>query len=532
MSLDTYQEQVVNSPEARILCLAGAGAGKSRTLLSRIDALITSKRVLPTSILALTFTNAAAAEMRRRYEISHPGKVIPEFKTFHSFSYGLVCQDIEVREALGYDAIPDIASELQEKEITEKAKLQCKVTLTNDKLVHRNNLTRKEQRQVELYDKAVNRLLRQQNLISFDMLNTEVSKLFVSDHASTRKYKFQYQYVFVDEFQDTDDAQASFLFSFTGSNLMVVGDSLQCIYQFRNCSNRYIKQLSNQDTWKKYKLLMNYRSTNQICEYANKFSASYADDTYRVEMVGQRDGAPVEDKHIPGPTNYSSINLTAVDTMLNDMSGLPGTTAILCRSNREVTEISNYLSGKGIDHTSNHGTKVFNIIECAISDKYMVSYLAAYLTPSKYGEYIRMSANKEMTSKEFLDIYGSNARISGVAKKILALKEISTLPISYIDRINEIKKLLRVDIAIPETPLSDEEFMKYVKRSVTETISNQLYVGTIHSVKGLEYDNVCVANVDSYAFELGDEEMNNLFYVAITRAKNRLFVYRVDGNLM
>ena len=80
MSLDKYQEEVVNSTADRILCLAGAGAGKSHTMLARIDKLV-NDGVMPINILALTFTNAAAAEMRERYENSHPGALTPEFRT-------------------------------------------------------------------------------------------------------------------------------------------------------------------------------------------------------------------------------------------------------------------------------------------------------------------------------------------------------------------------------------------------------------------------------------------------------------------
>ena len=77
MGLDKFQEQVVTSTENKILCLAGAGSGKTTVLLNRINHLI-AEGVEPFSILALTFTHAAATEMRERYEVANPGKVIPE----------------------------------------------------------------------------------------------------------------------------------------------------------------------------------------------------------------------------------------------------------------------------------------------------------------------------------------------------------------------------------------------------------------------------------------------------------------------
>lgn len=526
MSLDKFQEQVVNSTDNKILCLAAAGGGKTFTLLSRINHLI-AEGVDPFSILALTFTNAAATEMRGRYEIANPGKIIPEFRTFHSFCYSLICKDYAVRTALGYSSVPGIASEEQEKEITERAKLQCKLTLNSYKLKYRDGLTRKEQWQVELYDKAVARFMRQENIITFDMLSNEVSQLFVADHPTTHKYKQQYKYIFLDELQDTSPEQAEFVFSFTNSKFMFVGDSQQNIYGFRGCTNKFVKQLAKSPEWTKYRLLMNYRSTRQICDYANKFSSTYADDTYRIDMISQRDGEEVVDKDTDAPEEYSAISLDSVDDMIKDLTPLSGTSAILCRTNKEVDAVSSYLNGKGIVHTTKTGTKIPRLIECAISDEYMQSYLASYLTPAKYGEYIKLTIDKAPDIKWFLDTYGSNKKIADDSKKILKLREISTLLISTDDKIREIKKVIKVNIPPTDKDLFGQSLLYYIRDTVEEIKSNELYVGTIHSVKGLEYDNVCVANVGSYCFQLGDEEMNNLFYVAITRAKNRLFVYRI-----
>ena len=526
MPLDEYQEQVVDSTNKKILCLAGAGAGKSKTLLARIEKLI-NDGVQPFNILALTFTHAAAADMRERYENDNPGKLIPEFRTFHSFSYSLICRDYNVRTALGYSTIPEIASPEQEKELSEKAKAQCKITLPTEKLYTRQGLTRKEQWQAELYDRAYTRFLKQENLITFDALNSEISKLFAADDPCTHIYKQQYEYIFVDELQDSDADQAAFIFSFTNSYLMGVGDALQNIYQFRNCTNKFVKDLSHSSEWVKYKLLMNYRSTKQICDYANKFSARYADETYRIEMIGQRDGEDVVDKRIPAPEEYNPINLDSVDDMLKDLKSLSGTSAILCRTNKEVDMISGYLTGRGIDHTTKHGTKIIRLIECAISDEYMQSYLASHLTSSKYGEYIRLTINKAPDINWFLNTYGTNTKISADSKKILKLRDIASLLISNEDKIQEVKKILKVNIPYTDKDLFGKSLLYYIRDTVEEIKSNELYVGTIHSVKGLEYDNVCVANVGSYNFQLGDEEMDNLFYVAITRAKNRLFVYRV-----
>jgi DNA helicase-2/ATP-dependent DNA helicase PcrA len=528
MGANKEQLQAINSKSDRILCLAGAGAGKSFTLLERISKLV-DDGVLPSAILALTFTNAAGAEMRERYETKHVGQLTPEFRTFHSFCYSIVCKDPAIRSGLGYESIPDIASEAQEKEIIEKAKAQCKITLSSDQLAHRDALSKKEQFQAELFDKAVYRLLRQDNLITFDKLNSEVADLFAADHISTKPYKMQYKYIFVDEFQDTDAHQIKFLNSFTDTNFFFVGDTLQNIYSFRGTDNTYIKALSGSEGWEKITLFTNYRSTNQICEFANTFSASYADDSYRIEMKGTRDGEKVVTKIVDGPSRYEAINTDSIDDVLKELSNLSGTSAILVRTNKELSEVTSYLNKNDVEYTSSRDTKTVHLLECAVSDEYMIGWLASYLTSNKYGEYIRLSAQRAPDINWFLKTYGNNTKIDSDAKKINKLRTIATDPKPIAKKIKEAEELLKVKgIAVPDKELFGRDFLDYIKETATEIKSSELYVGTIHSVKGLEYDNVFVMNVGSYSFQIdSSEEMSNLYYVAITRAKNRLYVYKI-----
>lgn len=528
MNANKEQLQAINSKSDRILCLAGAGAGKTATMLGRISKLA-KDGVPPSSILALTFTNAAAAEMKERYEKQNLGKETPEFRTFHSFCYSIVCKDLAIRNALGYDDVPAIASEEDEKAIEEKAKIQCKITLSKDKLKTRNGLTKKEQFQVDLYDKAIDRLMRSANIITFDKLNNAVADLFASDHISTHTYKKKYKYIFVDEFQDTDNHQIKFLNSFTETNFYFCGDVLQEIYRFRGTSNEYIKALSNTPDWEKIKLFTNYRSTNQICEYANKFSSKYADASYRIEMQGIREGERVKTKLVDGPSNYDAIDLKDIDNVLSELDNLQGTSAIICRTNKEVSSICAYLKSQDIEFTTSKDTKIQKLLACAVSDTFALGLFASYLSTNKYGEYIRLSSQvKNPDLAWFLDLYGSTPQIRDDMKHIKALKEIADKSITTNEKLDEVAKLFHIkNIQKTDDTYFGTDFLQYLQKSVLDTKSSELYVGTIHSVKGLEYDNVFVMNVGSFNFRLKDEEMKNLFYVAITRAKNRLFIYEL-----
>lgn len=526
--MNKEQLQAVNSSSDRILCLAGAGAGKTATMLERISKLVNDGNS-PTSIMALTFTNAAAAEMKERYESKHLGAETPEFRTFHSFCYSLLCKDTAIRSALGYDEVPSIASEEDEKAIEEKAKTQCKITLSKDKLKNRKGLTKKEEFQVNLYDKAVDRLMRSANIITFDHLNNDVADLFASDHIATRTYKRKYKYIFVDEFQDTDNHQIKFLNSFTETNFYFCGDVLQEIYRFRGTSNEYIKALSNTPDWEKIKLFTNYRSTNQICDYANKFSSKYADASYRIEMQGIRDGDKVITKLIDGPSKYSSIDYKALDDAITGSRTFNGTSAIICRTNKEVSEISTYLKNKDIEFTTSKDTKIQKLIDCAVSDSYALGLFASYLSSNKYGEYIRLSSqtkNPDLTW--FLGLYGNTPQIKEDMKNIENLKKIADEPTSTNEKLELISALFHIkNIQKTDTLYYGQDFLEYLKEAITDIKSSELYVGTIHSVKGLEYDNVFVMNVGSFCFRLSGEEDKNLFYVAITRAKNHLVVYEL-----
>ena len=528
MSLNKEQQQTVDSNSDRILCLAGAGAGKTHVMIERISRLVNAG-VASSSILALTFTNAAAAEMKERFEKKNPGKATPEFRTFHSFCYSIICKDPNIRQALGYTEIPSIASDEQIKELKEKAKTQCKITLSKEKLTHREHLTKQEQYQTDLYDKALDRLMRSANVITFDELNITVAELFASDNIATQPYKNQYKYIFTDEFQDTDQYQIKFLNSFPNTNFFFVGDCLQNIYSFRGTSNAYIKALSNTPDWEKIRLLTNYRSTKQICDYANKFSKTYADASYRIEMQGTREGERVHTILVDGPAKYSTINLADVDSVLNEIDKQSGTSAILCRTNKEVDAITFYLKNKGIDFTTGKDTKIQRLIDCAVSDTYMIGWLASYLSSNKYGEYIRLStqvSNPDL--KWFLKLYGNVAQIKADVAIINKLKDIATDFGTTNDKLFEVADLLHIQsIAPADKEYFGKDFLQYLKDAIATIKSSELYVGTIHSVKGLEYDNVFVMNVGSYNFQLNTEDEKNLFYVAITRAKNRLYVYEL-----
>ena len=186
--LNKEQQHVVDSNAKQILVLAGAGTGKTTVLISRVARLVASG-VKPTSILGLTFTNAAASEMRERYKRICKTTDTPMFCTFHAFCYSLIIQDTAVRNAIGYKGIPDIAKDADLKRIEMSVKAQCGVKLSHDALMRNTEpASLKGAMQYRVFRKQYEKKLKQENLITFDIMCYEVGKLFVDNIPCIRQY--------------------------------------------------------------------------------------------------------------------------------------------------------------------------------------------------------------------------------------------------------------------------------------------------------------------------------------------------------
>ena len=246
-------------------------------------------------------------------------------------------------------------------------------------------------------------------------------------------------------------------------------------------------------------------------------------------MKGTRDGERVITKLVNGPKGYSAINPDDLDDVVHELTKLHGSSAILCRTNKEIAAVTAYLTSHDIDFITSKEVRLQKLIDCALSDEYTLGLFASYLNSNKYGEYIRLSATvKNPDLVWFLKLYGNVTQIKEDMKIINKLRSIAGSFGSTNSKLDEVAELLHLrSIKHADKEYLGIEFLKYLKTVISEVKSSELYVGTIHSVKGLEYDNVFVMNVGSYCFRLDSEEHKNLFYVAITRAKNRLFVYEL-----
>lgn len=272
ISLTSQQQTAVNSTSSKILCLAGAGSGKSRVLVERAHRLASGSN--PESILCLTFTNAAAAEMRSRYKAWYSDAILPVFKTFHGYCYDLICKDARIRQVLGYSSIPTIPNDHVLSTIKISNLLKLSISVSEQTLKKKARTDIKSKYKYDMFLKSVYKELISKNYITFDMMTDMVSELFEKSDASVSIYKKRVSNILIDEFQDTSPDQWKFASSFSDADIFVVADERQAIYAFRGADSSITKSLFKDDEFEKILLDHNFRSTQQICDYTNQIIKS------------------------------------------------------------------------------------------------------------------------------------------------------------------------------------------------------------------------------------------------------------------
>lgn len=287
--LNKEQQEAVLHTEGLLLILAGAGSGKTRVLTHRIAHLIKDKGVYPSSILAITFTNKAAREMKERTEkLLGDESVDIWISTFHSTCVRILRRDIE---KLGYGrsfVIFDSADQqtvikecLKELNLNEKnfpcREVQAVIGRAKDELIEPEVYTRanasdfrlgKIAKIYELYQKK----LKNCNALDFDDIIMLTIKLFLDNPPVLQYYQRKFRYILVDEYQDTNTAQYTLISLLAQGyrNLCVVGDDDQSIYGFRGANIRNILDFEKEfKGCRVVKLEQNYRSTKTILNAAN-----------------------------------------------------------------------------------------------------------------------------------------------------------------------------------------------------------------------------------------------------------------------
>ena len=291
--LSLIQREAAEWDESPLLVLAGPGSGKTRVLTCRIARILDSSRDKNFRILGLTFTNKAADEMRSRMTNFVPGQEGRLFLgTFHSFcadvlrqhgthlninpNFQVYSQDIDLQAVLN-DAVQE-AKKMTDVEVTDLDKKTLPVIKRLKSLL----ISFEDCRQVFKDPKFGERMaavypayeteLAKRNALDFDSLILKAYQLFTKFPAFAKRYRTVYPYICIDEFQDTNHAQYSFIRALTGNqhrNLLIVADDDQIIYQWNGASHKRIAEFMKDYSPRVIQLPMNYRCPPEIVELAN-----------------------------------------------------------------------------------------------------------------------------------------------------------------------------------------------------------------------------------------------------------------------
>ena len=609
--LNPAQTQAVAHTDGPLLIMAGAGSGKTKVLTCKIAALL-EKGISPYNILAITFTNKAATEMRQRVDnmIGEKAKYV-WLSTFHSFCARFLRFEIE---ALGIykknfviydtaDAQTLIKNCLKELNLDEKqyAPYAVQSTISNAKnmMLSPEEFARDAgdffaRKVAEIYDVYQQHLL-ENNALDFDDLLMLAVKV-LKEHSDVReKYQDRFQYILVDEYQDTNGAQYQLTTLLAGKyrNLCVVGDADQSIYGWRGADIRNIM-----DFEKDYpeaaviKLEQNYRSTKTILNAANSVIEHNIDRKPKELWTNNPQGEKIIHYTASDERDEADFITREAVKQKTLFNASYGDMAVLYRTNAQSRALEEGFMHAGVPYTMVGGLKFYDRKEI----KDILAYLRLIYNPEDTVSLMRIinvpkrSLGAVTMNKlaEFADMYNMNlfdavsapetAPITPKAKHALTafaefIMEMSNLSMQIsvhelIEKVMEksgyVAELEKENKIENQTRLENmQEFLSVAKNfeatseeptlenflstvSLVSDIDNADIEGdsvtlmTMHSAKGLEFPIVFLSGMEEGLFphartlmnEAEIEEERRTCYVGITRAERKLYITNAQRRMI
>ena len=394
--LNREQQQAVQHTEGPLLILAGAGSGKTKVLTVRIAYLL-AQGVNPYEILAITFTNKAAKEMKSRVE-GLVGDVANRIwlSTFHSFCAKFL--RFELDNFLGYNSNFTIY-DTSDSQVVIKAALKAlnlddkyypvgamisAISDAKNKLMFASDFRKQardfyQQKVADVYE-YYEKELRKNNALDFDDLLLVAVKLLQSNAAVLDKYSKRFKYVMIDEYQDTNHAQylLAYLLSSHWKNIAVVGDTDQSIYAWRGADIQNILDFEKDyPNCTSIKLEQNYRSTKIILDAANAVIDNNEGRPEKNLWTDKTEGAKIQ--HFTAQSEHEEAAFIG-DTIVkkHDIHGVPyGDMAILYRTNAQSRVLEEALIKRALPYTMVGGTKFYDRKEI----KDVLAYLRVLYNP-------------------------------------------------------------------------------------------------------------------------------------------------------
>ena len=400
MNLDTLnpaQREAVEKTEGPVLILAGAGSGKTRVLTTRIGHLIEDKGVQPANILAITFTNKAANEMRERVEETLESDASDMWiSTFHSCCVRILRKDINRigynRSFVIYDSadqvtlVKDCLKELNlNDKVFEPKMIISTISGAKDKLydpkqfkaMHMND--NRMSKIADVYALYQDRLKRD-SALDFDDLIFKTVELLKSDKEVLDYYRNRFKYIMVDEYQDTSKAQYELIkiLAKEHQNICVVGDDDQSIYGWRGADIRNILEFEKDyDDVHVVKLEQNYRSTQIILDAANTVISNNIERKRKRLWSEKKDGELIKIQVAQDEIEESDFVADMIAKISREQNRSYKDFAVLYRANAQSRSVEDALNRSQIPYNIYGGTKFYERKEI----KDLIAYLRVIQNP-------------------------------------------------------------------------------------------------------------------------------------------------------
>ena len=601
--LNAEQLAVVKEGDGPCLVLAGAGSGKTRTIIYRVAYLI-EQGISPENILLLTFTNKAAGEMNKRLSDlvgtksqglwsgtfhSIANRLLRHFAPLvgHTSSFSILDRD---------DAKTLIKACIKETGVDKKGSNQRfpSPAIIQEVISYSNNagialsdgLQRKYPNFLPLADKisevaeTYTRKKRDGNAMDFDDLLSRMLELLDKDPEVRMTLQKRFQHILVDEYQDTNFIQSAIVSRLAGEdkpNVLAVGDDAQSIYSFRAADLRNILDFPDHFAGTRiFKMTTNYRSTPQILDLANEVISHNVDQFHKeLDAIKQDAERP---KVMPAVSASREAKFIAdqIEKLFNEGVS-PSEIAVLFRATFHSQQLEFELMRRGIEYEYRGGLKFFE--RAHVKD--ILAFLRVRANPQDEASWLRLLTMQEgigdvtagrianaireengLAKVVMMDIAGLFGERAGrgwspLRRALEALHEAGDAPTAqlrailkspYVDyleseypnfkeRLEDLEQMAlfsekyeEANDFLAEVTLDDSAYGK--DRSPKPCRRPRLILSTVHQAKGLEWDTVFVIHLTATSFpnrnalmeDGGLEEERRLFYVAVTRAKQQLYL--------
>ncbi len=598
--LNSSQREAATHIDGPLLILAGAGSGKTKTLTTRLAYLIGEIGIDPLNTLTLTFTNKAASEMRQRALklIDSSVSAMPLLSTFHKF--GLLFLKLHISKLNRKNTFNIIDSDDQKRMVKSICK-DLKVDLPTSFLTHEiskyKNILLDPQEALENaelsdYKKAAKvyveyqRRLLENNLVDFDDLLALTYKILLENDDLRQETSNRYQYIMVDEYQDTNELQYQLLrlLASEHNNLCVVGDDDQSIYGWRGANIRNILEFHKHfENVKVVKLETNYRSTQEILDAANNLIEHNRKRLGKKLISYKGSGEPVRVLHSIDEVYEANTIASEIQELI--AKGVnPSEIAVLYRINALSRSLEEGFSKAGLAFKLIGGIRFYERAEI----KDIISYLRVISNSDddfsllriinkpkrgigktsiekiqRFAELKNLSIFQALNtaSDEELQSILSKKAITAIRKFIEEIKLLQSekeelaelinlfdvhtgLREYYNSMIDGFERVLNIDeffgyfrdAIINDPEITLEKFLADItlQSDQDQVEEDAINIMSVHASKGLEFEHLYIIGLEEEFFPLlGEttdiEEERRLAYVAFTRAKESLTLCYIDS---